>query len=355
MPPRRNYKEKGLANPNKARRAADFSVAIYKVIEKIVLWGGIVTALIIGSIAIHRINKHINNEISTLRQHEKTTRIPSHAVRIENDIYEIKHDTIDNISGFIIVTRNDTKNSHKNTNSVRSKGNYHSNSLSGSCYSAYAKGAKWKTRKNYVLDTRNNQGLSDSFLKNAFSTATITWNNALDNKDIFGILDTSAPQGVNMEQPDGRNEIHFAYIEEEGVLAMTIVWGIFSGPEEDREILEFDQVYNEHFSWGDANNNPSINDCQNTMTHECGHASGMMDIYENRCSHITMYGYASAGETKKRTLAQEDINGLRALYRGTSSSAGSSGSGSHRNPSQNNGSDRLKMSFLLCILLIIVF
>ena len=55
-------------------------------------------------------------------------------------------------------------------------------------------------------------------------------------------------------------------------------------------------------------------DVQNIGTHEAGHGIGVADLYDSEDSEQTMYGYASTGETKKRTLEWGDRAGLAALY-----------------------------------------
>jgi len=55
-------------------------------------------------------------------------------------------------------------------------------------------------------------------------------------------------------------------------------------------------------------------DCQNIAIHEIGHLCGLADLYQPTDSEKTMYGYAATGETKKRTLDQDDIDGLVHLY-----------------------------------------
>ncbi len=77
------------------------------------------------------------------------------------------------------------------------------------------------------------------------------------------------------------------------------------------------------FSWGDAGptseselGDTSVMDLQNIATHELGHGAGLADLYDDQASEQTMYGYASYGETKKRTLNTGDIAGIQALYDG---------------------------------------
>lgn len=64
-------------------------------------------------------------------------------------------------------------------------------------------------------------------------------------------------------------------------------------------------------------------DIQNTMTHEAGHTLGLDHTQDSRA---TMYATAPLGETSKRTLGQDDINGICAIYpKGSGPSAGGCG------------------------------
>lgn len=83
-----------------------------------------------------------------------------------------------------------------------------------------------------------------------------------------------------------------------------------------REIVEFDVLFDTNYDWGDATVDPTVMDLQNIATHEIGHGVGLDDIYESACSEVTMYGYSTSGETKKRTLEAPDITGVQKLYGG---------------------------------------
>lgn len=54
---------------------------------------------------------------------------------------------------------------------------------------------------------------------------------------------------------------------------------------------------------------------ESIATHELGHSVGLDDLYDGSCSEQTMYGYATEGETKKRTLEAGDIAGVQELYK----------------------------------------
>jgi len=53
-------------------------------------------------------------------------------------------------------------------------------------------------------------------------------------------------------------------------------------------------------------------DLQNTITHELGHALGLM---HSEVPEACMYGMTRAGEVSKRRLTEDDVAGVRALYR----------------------------------------
>ncbi|MFQ6053626.1 MAG: matrixin family metalloprotease, partial [Candidatus Bathyarchaeia archaeon] len=108
---------------------------------------------------------------------------------------------------------------------------------------------------------------------------------------------------------------------QEGVIAVTVVWGYFSGPPRQREIVEFDIMFDTDYTWGDAGDtsetmlgDTSMMDLQNIATHELGHGLDLDDLYDSSASEETMYGYSQNGETKKRTLYLGDIAGIQELY-----------------------------------------
>lgn len=68
-------------------------------------------------------------------------------------------------------------------------------------------------------------------------------------------------------------------------------------------------------------NEDSKYDLQNTLTHELGHALGLMHNPKDETS--VMYPSAAPGETRKRTLGADDIAGLSELYPAAAESADS--------------------------------
>lgn len=183
------------------------------------------------------------------------------------------------------------------------------------CYEFLGKGVKWKNLLpvSYVVHKKLNVG--------AVHSSVETWDN-VTAVDLFGSysVDNDADwDGYEGDQPDGKNELVFENYPQEGVIAVTVIWGYFSGPPSTREIIEFDILFNKFYEWGDAGTtdedelgDTGVMDIQNIATHELGHGLGLGDIYN--CPEVTMYGYSEEGETKKRTLEAPDITGIQELY-----------------------------------------
>ncbi len=96
------------------------------------------------------------------------------------------------------------------------------------------------------------------------------------------------------------------------VIAVCTTWYNVDG---DGSILDADIVFNGvDYKWSTTGATDAM-DVQNIATHEIGHFSGLADLYSYFSdSEKTLYGYASNGETKKRTFDQDDEDGIRHIY-----------------------------------------
>lgn len=177
-----------------------------------------------------------------------------------------------------------------------------------------AKGVKWKTTEDLIIDTSYPNGLTQEFVESTIIDSAQTWQDSAGS-DLFGSITTLSCDGIDETSPDGINEIMFGDYSEEGVIAVTIIWGVFGGPPKSREIVEFDMLFDSvDFVWGDASMVSSVMDLQNIATHELGHGFGLGDLYDSSDNLETMYGYATEGETLKRTLHYGDVIGIQSLY-----------------------------------------
>jgi hypothetical protein len=106
--------------------------------------------------------------------------------------------------------------------------------------------------------------------------------------------------------------------------AMTFATTVVNFDPNDGRIRTADIIVNDQFytfSLADSPE-PGEADLQNTITHEVGHLLGLAHTREPQAA---MYGSAPLGETRKRTLHRDDIDGLCEQYPTTeySSSCGS--------------------------------
>lgn len=179
-------------------------------------------------------------------------------------------------------------------------------------YTFIANGFRWKSLGSPYVFSLAGTNLTESFVHNSMVAGMNEWEE-YSGYDIFGGLtrDDSKVAGVQ----DEINTFSFGDYPQNGVIAVTTVWGYFSGPPSSREILEADILFDTDFSWGDVDTDGfDVMDFLNIATHELGHCAGMGDLYRSGAADETMYGYSTEGETKKRDLYTGDIAGISKLY-----------------------------------------
>jgi len=247
--------------------------------------------------------------------------IPAHAAEVAPGVFSLG-ETIDEqsgktVSGYAIVHYADGHAKPDNPGGGKggSKG-----SKGSTCYGFLAKGAKWKSVEPWMANTTNPDGLSGASVFAVLSGGIAKWEDAADGSidgngiDILGNgTSTAALLEADTVSTDGANEVYFDLLEE-GTIGVTIVWGTFGGPPSQRELVEWDQVYNTSYGWS-LSGDPLKMDFDNIATHELGHSTGLGDLYTAECAEETMYGYGTEGETKKRDLNTGDIAGISELYR----------------------------------------
>ena len=180
------------------------------------------------------------------------------------------------------------------------------------CFSSLARGARWRAAEPYLIDPANVRGLNQTTVRLISAASLEAWDSEVVF-DIFGGEGGGVVDGVDTASPDGKNEIMFGDWPDEGAIAVTVVWGIFSGPPFMRELVEWDSLFDQSdFDWS-TSGAPGRMDYQNIATHEFGHAAGMGHP-DDSCTEETMYRFAAAGETKKRDVHSGDIAGINDLY-----------------------------------------
>ena len=175
-------------------------------------------------------------------------------------------------------------------------------------------GMKWKAFPvRYYVNPSNGDGLAPDVVTASVTTSFATWDekttvSASPSGDLFRYEGLSTVD--NQVGQDQKNLIYWGSMgaTNSNIIAMTSIWYTRA----TKEIIETDIQMNDDMKWGIGVS--SAYDVQNIATHEAGHVCGLADLYSSRDTALTMYGYGSPGEVKKRDLAAGDIAGLVKLY-----------------------------------------
>ena len=236
--------------------------------------------------------------------------VPAHAVQISEGVFSLGEAT-DPVSGKLVqgfMFIDDRKaNSHKPNHNPGEKGDKGGKDTTSSCFSLFAKGAKWKTTEPYITSNEEGNEINLALTE----TSLNSWDSEV-SFNIFGTGSSGVTDGADDVNPDGKNEVMFENLGTTNTIAYTIVWGRFSGPPRFRELVEWDAVFNSDYNWSETGEANRM-DFQNIATHEFGHALGLGHP-EDTCTEETMYAYASSGETNKRSLEAGDVSGINELY-----------------------------------------
>jgi len=99
-----------------------------------------------------------------------------------------------------------------------------------------------------------------------------------------------------------------------GYIAVNRSWFTWNGSAGWWYVFDSDILFNGYdYTWSDSGQAGKF-DVANIATHELGHTLMLLDLYGGADAQKTMYGYASPGETKKRSLHSDDIAGIRYLF-----------------------------------------
>ncbi|KKK89324.1 hypothetical protein LCGC14_2734270, partial [marine sediment metagenome] len=185
------------------------------------------------------------NENASDKAKSKAGFIPEHAVKISESVYSLgnaKDHTGKVVEGFLFI---DNKKSPAKPDGTPGNGNKKTKpGETSTCYTLFAKGASWKTTEPYMIGP----GID--------GTLTATSLDAWDSEvafEIFGPeLENENPNGPDSKSPDNKNEVMFENLGPTSTIAYTITWGIFGGPPSQRQLVEWDVVFNSDYAFGNA-------------------------------------------------------------------------------------------------------
>lgn len=174
---------------------------------------------------------------------------------------------------------------------------------------------RWGDRVDFVLDGHLSIQLHDAHAEAAVKAAVATVAEATPGRSVSVHVGVHRAVGYVAGEPN-QNDIFVLddWPYDEKALAATVI----TLNARTNEIIDADIVINaddHRFRVVDQLNGDAttdFDDVQNTLTHELGHALGLMHNALNE--HVVMYPSAAPLETSKRVLAADDRDGLRALY-----------------------------------------
>lgn len=179
----------------------------------------------------------------------------------------------------------------------------------------------------YVIDPTNGDSVSSVNIQVAIEKGFTTWSAAEPTAVFIDNNSNVTITGDPTTTRDGLNSFLFRDISAQypNALAVTFVWYTrFS-----KAIVETDTIFNDSYDWsytdpasvgfsgpyGDYTNTGLLSyDVGDIATHEQGHWLMLNDLYNNRDSELTMYGYGTAGEMKKISLGLGDKLGIQKIY-----------------------------------------
>ena len=165
---------------------------------------------------------------------------------------------------------------------------------------------KWNTNTvTYYVNTSGGQ--SDSLA--AIQAAMQTWTDVPSSsfRFVYG-----GPTTNTVRNPDdGINIIYFGKIRNKARVARNYVWW----NKESGKLYDSDIVFNTAHKLNAADKCPEDSyDIQSVLTHELGHSLILNELYKQTHDGKTMYWKENKGDTKKRTLDQDDVDGISYLY-----------------------------------------
>jgi hypothetical protein len=164
---------------------------------------------------------------------------------------------------------------------------------------------KWASPNvTYRVNTASGPTGALTGIQAAFST----WTDVSTSSIAFLYGGTTAKTSADYGKLDGENIVVFGPMTNVNIVAQNSFFYYTTG-----EVIESDIIYNTQQAWA-TDGSAGKFDVWNVGAHELGHALVLSDLYAAGDAAKTMYGYSSAGETKKRDLDPDDIAGAFHLY-----------------------------------------
>ena len=175
-------------------------------------------------------------------------------------------------------------------------------------------GVHWSNPNVTYRVDQTSSGLDPATALTAVQAGFDTWENELnpfnlpDASIIDYTYDSSSVSYSGGPYLDGENSVSWGTTPSNAI-AVTYYW-YYRG---SKQLVEFDMVLSKALPWSTTRASTAY-DVHNIVAHEAGHTLVLLDLYNNRDSELTMYGYGAKGEIKKRTLGLGDMLGVEKIY-----------------------------------------
>jgi hypothetical protein len=184
-------------------------------------------------------------------------------------------------------------------------------------------GLKWTTTMHWYFNRQSTPAEND--VNNVEDDLVGATSHIINENNQCGRVDTVSAtasygggqqQSVNIANnsaclnPDGTSLVGFGTLPT-GTVAYACWWG--SGGTMSESDIRFNK---DTYNWITDSGSGCVTayNVDNIATHERGHSFGLDDVNDSSHSKLTMYGYSSACQTNKETLALGDMLKLESLY-----------------------------------------
>ena len=183
---------------------------------------------------------------------------------------------------------------------------------------------------NYFINLEGDHGLELEAAETAITAAADVW-----KTDDFQFVYEGEGKLSTPDYQDEEMTVYFEsnWTQDPNILAMTYNWA----SSDTGELVHFDMAINIEYSDWQTNGGADTHDLQNAIAHEFGHAVG---LGHSEVPEATMAPTAPLGETQKRDLHDDDIQGLQHLTASITSNEGGVANAEDQDPSSGESSSQ---------------
>ena len=166
----------------------------------------------------------------------------------------------------------------------------------------------------YYINFDGDHELTDEEIEEAITQSSDAWKPSTNSQGDFKFFYEGESKERYANSDDDEFVVSFRdnWTKDPNVLAYAFVWSIeSSNGENDGEIIHFDiEINSDHHTWA-TDGRADAYDLANAITHEFGHSLGLAHSED---VESTMFETVEIGETHKRDVNADDLEGYDHLY-----------------------------------------